>query len=121
MRDDQYLLFKKLGEELIDVALAELDPRNWSGAGMTLAELSKQARGDRYWAKKNANQTMTLVIKMHSLAGMVERSQRGTMEQGVTSEGESVADDLDKQIKDAERKATAILARAQERADARKH
>lgn len=121
MRDDQYVRFKQLAEDLIEVSLAELDPRNWSGAGLTLAELDKSLRGDRYWSKKNASQTLTLVIKMQSLSGMVERAQKGTADQPLTGEGESVADDLDKQIKAAERQAASILKRAHSRADERKH
>ena len=121
MRDDQYLRFKQLGEELIEVSLEELDPKNWSGHGLTLAELSRNMRGDRYWAKKNANQTLTLVIKMQSLSGMIERAQKGTADQPLSAEGESVADELDKRIKSAERQAAAILERAHSRADDRPH
>jgi hypothetical protein len=122
MRDDQYLKFKRLGEELIEVALAELEPANWSGAGLTLAELSKNQRGDRYWAKKNANQTLTLVIKMQSLAGMIERAQKGSTEQPeLTPDGETVADELDAKIKAAERQAAQILKRAHSRANEPKH
>lgn len=123
MRDDQYARFKQLAEDLIEVSLSELDPRNWSGAGMTLAELSKQARGDRYWAKKNASQTLTLVIKMQSLAGMMERRRTDRPDDvpAVTPEGETVADELDARIKAAERQAASILERARERADDRKH
>lgn len=121
MRDDQYVRFKKLAEDLVEVVIGELNPETWSGAGQTLAEMSKEDRGDRYWAKKNANQTLTIVIKMQALAGMVERANRGSEEQPLTEEGETAADDLDKRMKAAERQAASILKRAHNRADEPKH
>lgn len=122
MRDQQYLRFKELGEQLIDIVLVELDPTNWSGHGQTLAELTKSDRGDRYWSKKNAGQTLTLIIKMQSLSGMVERAQRGSGEQPPVGDGVPVPNELDEQIKQATKQATAILERAHAaRVDGRKH
>ena len=116
MREDQYLELKQLGEQLIDVALDELNPNNWSGAGRKLSELSRDDRGDRYWSKKNAGQTLTIIIKMQSLTGMIERAGFSDVARDPVVDNE--IDDRNAYIrKEAER----ILERFRARRDAPKH
>ncbi|MDU9039991.1 hypothetical protein HNO91_12135 [Pseudomonas corrugata] len=104
MRLDQIERLKALSEGLADVVLDEANPKNWPGTGKTLAELTRDERGDRHWCKKNAAATMTLLVKVMSITGHV---QGGTLPGGTTEE------DLDAMQDKAEREATALLERAQ--------
>lgn len=67
MRADQIERLKELSEKLADVVLEEADPAEWPGAGMPLAAISQQERGDRYWCKKNAAATFALLERTQSL------------------------------------------------------
>lgn len=106
MRLDQIATMQVLSEGLADVVLHEADPRNWPGAGQPLGELSQKDRGDRYWCKKNAAATMTLLVKVMSITGMLARAnaQPGT---------DDVAKELDDEVAQAEQQAMALLERAQ--------
>lgn len=104
MRDDQIERLKALSEGLADVVLDEANPGNWPGTGKTLADLTRDERGDRHWCKKNAAATMTLLVKVMSITGHV---RGGTLPSGTTE------DDLDAIQAKAEREATALLERAQ--------
>lgn len=103
MRADQIERLKALSEGLADVVLDEANPENWPGTGKTLADLSRDERGDRHWCKKNAAATMTLLVKVMSITGHV---------QGGTLPKDSTEDDLDKVQAQAEREAVAMLERA---------
>lgn len=104
MRPDQIERLKALSEGLADVVISEADPAMWPGAGKDAADLTKDERGNRYWSKKNAAATMTLLVKVMSIAGHV---QGGTLPSGTTEE------DLEDIQAKAEREATALLERAQ--------
>jgi len=104
MKPDQITRLQLLSENLADVVIDEADPINWPGAGKTLADITKDERGDRYWCKKNAAATMTLLVKVMSITGHVQG--------GTTPKGES-EDDLEKVAAQAERDAMAMLERAQ--------
>lgn len=54
-------------DELLDVAAVELDPRNWPGYGLRPMDMSKDERGDRFWCKKDAAATLTLINKVDSI------------------------------------------------------
>lgn len=104
MRADQLERFKALSEGLADVVLDEANPDNWPGTGKTLADLTRDERGDRHWCKKNAAASMTLLVKVMSITG---HAQGGTLPKDTTEE------DLDKVQAQAEREAVALLERAQ--------
>lgn len=104
MRDDQIKRLKALSEGLADVVLEEANPDNWPGAGKSLADLSREERGDRHWSKKNAAASMTLLVKVISITGHV---QGGTLPKGDTEE------DLEAMQAKAESEALALLERAQ--------
>lgn len=110
MRDDQYAKLKGLQEKLTDVVLVEADPAKWPGDGKALADLSRDERGDRYWCKKNAAATLTMLMKVHSLTGVLE--QRGGFGAPPPDpEGADGEADLDKEIRSAEREAARIIQR----------
>ena len=67
MRQDQIQRLQELSEKLAEVVLEEADPQEWPGANTPLAALSQQERGDRYWCKKNAAASFTLLERTMSL------------------------------------------------------
>lgn len=108
MRPDQLAQLEDLAEKLADVFIIEADPANWTGAGTLPCDMDPQTRGDRHWDRKGAigtggvlNTTLNL-IKHYGPGG--------------DGEGRGDADDLDKIVHDAERKAKAALAGLMNRA-----
>lgn len=102
MRADQIERLNNLSSSLTDVALVEADPATWPGKDKKLADLTQDERGDRYWSKKNAAATLTLLIKIHSILGIAERGLNQVMPE---------ADDLDDDIAKTERAAKKILSK----------
>lgn len=100
MRPDQLARLLDLQERLADVVLEEADPAEWPGAGMPLAEMTKEDRGNRYWSKKNAAATFALLER--TTATLERQHAAGTP-------AEDVEDDMDKQIAQREREAEAML------------
>lgn len=106
MRDDQITRLQVLSERLGEVVINEVDPHNWPGAEKVPAELTQQERGDRYWCKKNAAATMTLLLKVVNIAGIMNR-QKPAPDAG------HAVDELDGELAAAEREAQAIIDRMQ--------
>lgn len=114
MRLDQLQRLQELSEGMADVVISEMDTAAWPGAGKPLAEITKDERGDRYWCKKNAAASLSLLVKLLSVTGMVARAGSGMITPSeLPTSGDGVQDDLDAQIAEAERKAEAMLKRAQ--------
>lgn len=105
MRDDQYVKLKALSEKLTDVVLAEADPALWNGYGKPLVDLTRDERGDAYWCKKNAAATLSVLMRVHNLVGVIER---GALSEP-PPEGAAGETDLDKEVAAAEREAKVIL------------
>lgn len=110
MRPDQVILLKELAERLADVFIAEAEPDDWPGADTPASEWTKEVRGDRVWVKKGAmatggvlRYTLDLLARDAPVAG------------GQPEDGEKDSD-LDRQIRDAERRATEAVNRALSRA-----
>lgn len=106
MRDDQITRLQALSESLGEVVIHEVDPANWPGAEKVPADLTQQERGDRYWCKKNAAATMTLLLKVVNIAGVMNR-QKPAPDAG------HAVDELDGELAAAEREAQAIIDRMQ--------
>ena len=100
MRPDQLARLQDLSEKLAEVVLEEADPAEWPGAGVPLASLSQQERGDRYWCKKNAAATFSLLERTASLLTDVKT---------VGNDRHKDDDDLDKQIRAKEKEAATLL------------
>jgi len=109
MHQDYKTRLTTLSDKLTDVVLEEADPAHWPGAGKKPSELTKDERGDRYWDKKNAAASLTLLIKVHSLIGMQTRG--GTPNDNPGQDDEAFA--LGQQVSKAEREAAAIIERLQ--------
>lgn len=100
MRKDQIERLNDLAERIGEVFIEEADPQNWSGAGLPLSGLDTENRGNRYWDKKNAIQTGSLLARVIDLA---ERDTRA---------GPSAAtdpDDAEKDIRKYEKQAKDLL------------
>lgn len=106
MRPDQLARLSALSEKLADKVLDEADPETWPGAGVMLADMTKQERGDSYWCKKNAAMTLSLLLR-------IENIQLSAMKS--CQLGESDGDDADSEIDKAEARAAKLLARTLEK------
>jgi hypothetical protein len=105
MRQDQYEKLQALEEQLADVFIAEAEPAKWPGAAIEPANMDAQTRGDRYWCKKNAVATLSLIQRVGVLIGSVQASGAGTTPAAEGDEAES----LDADIKAAEKEAAKLM------------
>lgn len=105
MRADQRKRLEDLAEKLADTFLMEADPAEWPGDGKPPADLEQQERGDRYWCKKNAMATGGVLRFTLDL-------MNSHQEQFATQDDS----DLDKRIKDAEKRAAAATRRVLDKA-----
>lgn len=108
MRKDQIARLQDLAESIGEVFLDEADPANWNGAGVPLAQLDKDARGGRYWDKKNAIQTGTLLARVLDLR---DRDSRINGE-GSKAQEEDAEQEINRFEKQAKDMVNAVLARA---------
>lgn len=108
MRQDQYERLQALTEKLTDVFLDEANPDTWPGKGLSAGEMDQQTRGDRYWVKKNAAATLTVIMKTTSLIGVIQQRSAAGAVDGVQPESDD-ADGLDGEIRAAEKEATRLL------------
>lgn len=106
MRDEQYVKLKALLVKLTDVVLVEADPAQWNGEGKPLVDLTREERGDRYWCKKNAAATLSVLMRVVNLVSVIERDNRPGDIPAASEPGET---DLDKEVAAAEREAKQIL------------
>ncbi|MGL9724619.1 hypothetical protein [Sodalis sp. (in: enterobacteria)] len=109
MHNDEKTRLSTLSDKLTDVVLEEADPDNWPGAGKAIDAHTQQERGDRYWFKKNAAATLTLLTKVQTLIGL---QMRGGTPGGRPSDDDE-AFELGQQVANAEREAEKIIARIQ--------
>lgn len=124
MRQDQYLRLQEITEKLTDALLGEMDPDTWPGAGILPSGMDQQTRGDRYWCKKNAAATLTLIMKTNNLVDVVRRQTAGgggasEVQDGAPTEGEDGPQGLDAEMAEAEREAARMLDRIQKGAKQR--
>lgn len=112
MRQDQYLRLQELAEKLTDAFIKEADPEKWPGAGIELANMDQQTRGNLYWSKKNAAATLSVIMKTTSLLGMI---QMGGAEGGAPDAEKAAAEEtsLDSEIAAAEKEAQKMLSKIQ--------
>jgi len=114
MRHDQYEKLQALTEKLTDAFIGEADPDVWPGHGVAIAAMDQQTRGDRYWCKKNAAATLSVIVRTTSLIGIIQnRSAAGGAGGVPTPEQESEESDLERDVKAAEKEATKLLAQLQ--------
>lgn len=115
MTQDQFERLVALQEKLVDVLLDELDPENWPGAGLAPAAMDQKTRGDRYWCKKNAAATQSVLTRNASLIGLVQRQTAGDGGGVEVTPDAPGADEggLEAEIRRAEKEAERVLAKVQ--------
>lgn len=120
MRPDQIQRLQELSEQLADRFLLEADPTMWPGTpGTPPAEWTDKQRGDAWWCKKNAMGTGG-VLKF--TLDVLSKHTGDDAPKDPAAEG-----DLERQVKEAERRSAKLVADALERAkrkpefDARTH
>lgn len=106
MRQDQIDRLQDLAEQIGEVFLEEADPAKWNGAGVPLASLDKDQRGGRYWDKKNAIQTGTLLARVLDLR---DRDARNLSDKVPEDDADQEITRFEKQAKDM---VNAVIARA---------
>ncbi len=120
MRQDQFDRLLSRQEQLMELFLEESDPATWSGAGIAPAAMDKATRGDRYWCKKNAVASLSLVQRIGALVVAVRQQPEdppgGAGPAGGAPLGED--DELDAEVAAAERDAERLLKRVQSKAKA---
>lgn len=108
MNADQIRRLGILTEKLADVVLEEADPDNWSGKGVPIANMDQKSRGDRYWCKKNAAASMSLLDRAQSLLVRATHVPPPSQAPGVEG-GEEPEVDIDSEISSYEAKAAKLL------------
>lgn len=107
MRQDQFDKVQDIYEKLTDVFVVEGDPDNWSGAGLKPDQMTRETRGDRYWCKRNAVATLSMMARLQNLTQTVrDASNRGG---GTPAEVVEEESELDKEIDAAEKEANKLI------------
>lgn len=109
MRADQIQRLKDLEEKIAEVVIEEADPDLWPGAGIPLADMTNEQRGNRLWTKRNAAASFALLERTISLVRDAESVNPLTG-------NFNPRPDLDKEINDAEKKAAKMLEAIAEKA-----
>lgn len=102
MRKDQIERLDDLSQRIGEVFLTEADPDNWNGSGIQLRDMDEKTRGNRYWDKKNAIQTGSLLARVLDLTDR----QAGNSDKSVVPLDDS---DADKEIRRYEKKAKELI------------
>jgi hypothetical protein len=97
MRKDQIDRLNDLAEQIGEVFLEEADPATWSGVGLPPADMDKDTRGGRYWDKKNAIQTGTLLARVLDLAERDGNNKSNPLDE---DDAEGEIDKYEKKAKD---------------------
>lgn len=114
MRQDQYERLQKLEENLVETFLGEAAPEKWPGAGVEPRSMDQQTRGDRYWCKKNAVATMSLIGRIGHLVQRIRMNGETPLP---PAEGDERPEDeevtLDAEISQFEKEAARAIAKLQ--------
>lgn len=109
MRQDQFEKLQTLSEKLTDVFLGEADSDKWPGHGLEPGSMDQQTRGDRYWCKKNAVATLTLIGRVANLTQVIRMQGGEPLPPGTSPDGTPEDDGLDAEIREAEKEAQKLL------------
>lgn len=93
--------------------LEEANPDEWPGAGIKLAAMDTQSRGDRYWSKRNAAATSVLATRVATMIGTAQ--QLGSTPPPSATEGDDGEGDLERELVSAEHEAARLMNRLHKR------
>lgn len=108
MRQDQIQRLDDMIERLAEAFLTAGDPENWSGDGVLPRDMDEKKRGNRHWDIKVASGTAKVLA--HAINIKSSHGERDT--QGNVKDPE----ELDAQIRAAEKRAEEAVARAVKKA-----
>lgn len=109
MRQDQLERMQRLAETLADVFLDEAEPENWPGDGILPKNMDSATRGDRYWCKKNAVATVSLIQRVHTLVGLIRLDSGAGGGAAAVDERQGEESSLDAEIVAAEKEAKKLM------------
>lgn len=102
MNEEQCRRLEAVEDKLVEVALQDADPGNWSAPGVLLCDMTKEQRGDAAWCRKTAVQTLALLNQVQRTVAAYRQPQKGVLPDDP---------DPDAMIREAERKASEMLVR----------
>ena len=114
MNEDQYHRLQSLHDRLFEVVMVDADPDNWCGNGKRSLDMTREERGDAQWSRKLAAATLTVYGRVYwALAQNFGAGDGPAAGQESAAEMDAKArDDLDEEIRAAEREAMRALNRA---------
>jgi hypothetical protein len=101
---------ENITDRLMEVALAECDPKGWTGHGKQLAEMTKEERGNRHWDKTNAASTIGLIKQLYNVINVRKIGSQANRSGEDVQTGDD--DDQEKLVKAAVAKAKKALDKA---------
>lgn len=107
MREDQRQKIQALSERLADRFLMDADPDTWAGGSKQSCDMNQQERGDAYWSRKMAMATggvLRYVLDLHEKIN--ERQPANDTPEHAAREA-----DMDRAIREAERRAAQAVQR----------
>lgn len=106
MRADQLQKMRHLQEKLAEVFFTESDPDKWPDM------LTRDSRGDRYWHKKNASASLSIICRIENLLALRDGRASGD---APNKDDDNLDDEIKAATKEAEQIAAAAVKRAQQR------
>ncbi|WP_353094181.1 hypothetical protein [Methylibium sp.] len=77
MRPDQEARLDELSERIIEQALLDADPQNWTACEKTPAEMTEDERGDAQWCRKVATGTLAIANQVLVLRERLKEQSKG--------------------------------------------
>lgn len=104
MRPEQISKLTEIEEQLTDLFISEAEKKKWPGME------TAQSRGDRYWHKKNALATLTLVGRIQTVLRDIRTGDGGSEKPG-TAAPEAAERSIEAEAAALEKQGVAILKR----------
>jgi hypothetical protein len=111
MRTDQLTRLEALRDRLIEVAVVDADPTNWTAFGKRPCEMTKDERGDAKWCRSLAVQTVALTMQVQRLMQNPVAGNATVPDQPAAPQEDEEAG-IDAEIKRYESAAADVLTRA---------
>lgn len=114
MRADQLTRLEELRDRLLETAISDADPANWTAGSKKPSEMTKDERGDASWCRRMAIQSVSLTMQVQRL--LANPTTGGAMVPDQPAATTSTEPDeeatIDAEIERYERAATAVIDRA---------
>ena len=103
MRPEQVTKLAEIEEHLVDLFITEAESAKWPGME------TKEARGDRYWHKKNALATLTVVTRIQTVLREIRTGDESG--KGKPSAPEAEEESIEQEAARLEKQGVALLNR----------